>query len=437
LGRILTSFFSGRALENPNFYIYSVCRRHTNDTLEAFESKKESYVSSTDLEEWEIAKQHARQVEIYIKSSINEAADYSYQRDLGQAENIKWALDFEGEDSKIIVWAHNIHINNGFVPEVEKEGERFLYTEMMGNHLKNWYQDKVRIVGFFFNQGQFTALDNEIPSQGMAVFNVEEAKNGSLENRLIKAGLSNAFLDLSQVPSKGLVHNWINEPIPTRYSWGGFKATKAEDFYWTHTLGSEFDAIVFLDKTTATVPIDSADYENVWLLDKKLSHPTNLDFEENEVGEAPNGWITWSKFERLGVTMTTSDQAHQGNKSLMIHRPKDLAYGEIGPNVVQQISAQPFLGKRIRFTATAKSELDNSTFALIHLKVDADFDDSVHSGEPSLFDSLDNYRIKHSEWTLYTIEAEVPENAHSITYSVHLRDFGTVWLDDVKIEIIE
>ena len=32
-------FFSGRALENPNFYIYSVCRRHTNDTLEAFASK--------------------------------------------------------------------------------------------------------------------------------------------------------------------------------------------------------------------------------------------------------------------------------------------------------------------------------------------------------------------------------------------------------------
>ncbi len=415
----------------------SLSLRQIQRVMLAFQNKKESYVSSSSIKEWQLAKQHARQTEIYIESNINEGIAYGSMRDLGQAENIRWTLNHEGENAKIIVWAHNFHINNTISQEEEeREGLEYHLTECMGYHLKKWYHDQVMIIGFFYNQGEFTALDTEVPSKGMQTFSVGEAKTGSLENMMIKAGLTNAFLDLSEVPSDGVVSEWFNNPIPTRYSWGFYNKSEEDNYYYRHKLASEFDALIFLDKTTPTIPIDSLDYENIWLLDKKLSQPTNLDFEESEIGETPAGWFAWSKFKRLGVTMTTSDQAYQGKKSLMIYRPPGLAYGEIGPNVVQTIDATPYRGKKIRFKGVARVELEDDTFAFLHLKIVAGVQ-SAYSSELPLFDSLDKYRIKNSEWRHYSIEAEVAENADKITYSVNLRDFGAVWLDAVEIEIVE
>ena len=415
----------------------SLSLKEIKRVIHSFESKKENYVSSTSLKEWELAKQHARQVEIYIASNINDGINYGYERDFGQAENIKWALNFEGEDSKMIVWAHNIHVNNASSPESEKEELNYRSTQWMGHHLKEWYKDEVKIIGFFYNQGKFTALDDEQPSKGMKVFSVNEAKTGSIEYMMAQTGLTKAFLDLSNVTTNGIVNDWFNKPIPTRYSWGGYNESEAESYYWSHKIATEFDALIFLDKTTPTIPIDTSDYNDIWLLDKKLSQPKNLNFEKSEIGKPPFGWITWSKFKRLGVTMTTSNEAYQGKKSLMIERPQGLSYGEIGPNVLQSIDAAPYRGKKIRFKWTARAKLKESTFAFFHIKIEANLNNNVYTSTPPLFDSLDKYRIEKSEWTNYSMETDVSENADKITYSVHLRDFGTVWLDDVQIEIIE
>ncbi|WP_296618308.1 hypothetical protein [Marivirga sp.] len=51
--------------------------------------------------------------------------------------------------------------------------------------------------------------------------------------------------------------------------------------------------------------------------------------------------------------------------------------------------------------------------------------------------SLDESRITSSEWGILKIEAEVPEESNTINYGIYLRDFGSVWLDGIEIEIIE
>ena len=104
---------------------------------------------------------------------------------------------------------------------------------------------------------------------------------------------------------------------------------------------------------------------------------------------------------------------------------------------MQSIDATPYLGKKTRLKAAVKAKTDSSTFAFLHLLIEANTEDETYNGDPPLFDSLDKFRIKGNEWQEIVIEAYVPENAHTITYSTHLRDFGTVWIDAIEIEIIE
>ncbi|WP_431157822.1 erythromycin esterase family protein [Winogradskyella poriferorum] len=411
----------------------SLALKAIKKVMKAFNTKKIDYVNSSSLKDWELAKQHARQIEIYISDGANKELN----RDYGQAENIRWTLDNEGEDSKMIVWAHNFHVSNMLISENDNEGLDYNAYKCMGYHLKKWYGNQLKIVGFFYNQGEFSALDEHIPSTGFNTFNVDKAKKGSLEHTLVNASLDRAFLDLSNVPSNGPIFDFFNQPIPTRYSWGFYNQNKSEDYYQIHKLLKEFDALIFLNKTTATIPIDESDYDHLWIFNKNLEYPSNLNFEEGRIGESPKDWISWSKFKRLGVTMTTSEDAYAGNKSLMVQRPKGPTYGEIGANVFQSIDAKPYLGKTIRLKGVAKSRTEESSFAFLHLFVELNTEDETYLGEPPIFDSLDKFRINSTHWQNYSIEAHVPENAHSITYSVHLKDFGTVWLDEVEIEIIE
>ena len=61
-------------------------------------------------------------------------------RDLGQAQNLKWIMDQEGSEAKMITWAHNAHVNNA-----QEYGH-----DMMGVHLRKLYGDQLKIFGFFF-----------------------------------------------------------------------------------------------------------------------------------------------------------------------------------------------------------------------------------------------------------------------------------------------
>ena len=412
--------------------------KEINKVMAAFENKKEQYVALSNLKEYELAKLHARQAEIFILENHNDGVNYSYERDYGQAKNVKWTLEYEGDDSKLIAWAHNVHVNNAYKPASHKEDPNQPTAKWMGHYLKKWYQEDVKIVGFFYNKGEFSGLDESIPSQGFKNFTVGNAKEGSLEQKMAQANLTNAFIDLSKLPQDGPVFNWFNRPIPTRYSWAFYNENKPHEYYWPHHMTQDFDALIFLNETTGTLPINKSDYDNVWMLNTKLDQPTNLDFEESPIGETPKGWIAWSRFKRLGVTMTTSNEAYTGNKSLKIHRPEGPKYGEIGPNVLQVIDAKPYRGKNIRLKAAAKADVNPDSFALLHLKIESWSEDDTHqSSEPPSFDSLDKFKIENGEWKQYTIEAFVPENANNITYSVNLKDFGTVWLDTVEIEILE
>jgi len=66
-------------------------------------------------------------------------------RDRLMAKNIKWIIDSLYPNKKIVIWAHNGH--------VEKSGSYEEATKMMGHYLKDMYADKYFAIGLFVYKG--------------------------------------------------------------------------------------------------------------------------------------------------------------------------------------------------------------------------------------------------------------------------------------------
>jgi erythromycin esterase len=290
----------------------------------------------------------------------------------------------------------------------------------------------------FFNQGGFKALDVNMPSKGMYNFSVEQAPTGTLEHTFAGAGLPLAIVDMNQLPKGGPIHEWFYTKRPTRHSGAGYNVNRPDDYFWSYIPAEAYDALIFLDTTTPVMSINKADYDVIWMLDKKFDYPMNLDFELGNSGDIPEGWLVWSKFQRLGVQFEVTDEnPYQGKNSVMLYRPDSVTFGELTPNLTQTIDATPYRGKKIRMKAAVRSDVQEPGFAFFRLVIEPDVLQSAHDGSPPLFDSLDQFRIASSQWEILQIETEVPEDANTINYGMYLRDYGTVWIDDVEIEIIK
>lgn len=392
--------------------------------IESFSKKREDYISISSNKEYILAKQHTRLVEMWIEACINDGQNYVDVRENGQAENINWILNYEDSNSKAIVWAHNSHVAN--------------QAPSMGKHLKGMFGDQLKIFGLFFNRGEFWALDIDVPSKGMENFLLEPAPKGTLEHAIASAGVSLAVLDMEKLPVKGSVHDWFNTSLKTRHSGSGYNLKTPENYFWDYVPAKEFDALIYLDNTTPVQVINRLDFDEIWMLDKKLEKYRNLDFESNEPGEVPQDWLTWSKFQRIGVRFeVTNENPYQGENAVLLHRSQRIAFGEHTPNLTQTIDASLYREKKIRIKAAVRSDIQSSGFAFFRMVIEPDVLQSAHDGSPPLFDSLDKFRIESSQWNILEIEAEVPKNANTINYGIYLRDFGTVWLDAVSIELIE
>ncbi len=111
------------------------------------QEKRDSLVQSKTLsnEEYLIIQ---KTLEMYARSTNVPYADrfMSYQlRDELMAENLVWLLEEVYPDKKIIVWAHNSH--------VEKNAAEGYNSKMMGHYLKEHYKADYYSIGLFTYEG--------------------------------------------------------------------------------------------------------------------------------------------------------------------------------------------------------------------------------------------------------------------------------------------
>ncbi len=100
--------------------------------------------------------------------------------------------------------------------------------------------------------------------------------------------------------------------------------------------------------------------------------------------------------------------------------------------LMQQIKADQYRGKHVRFTARMKTR-DVDGRATLWLRVDG----------PGNVEVLDNmtapkrYLQGDNDWVEGSLVLDVPDGAVAISYGVGLHGNGRVWLDEVKLESVD
>lgn len=139
-------------------------------------------------------------------------------------------------------------------------------------------------------------------------------------------------------------------------------------------------------------------------------------------GRAPAGWFLAGSqpqsystgVDASGVAFLTSSADVQGN-----------GFGSL----MQSIQATNYVGKRVRFSATVRSE-NLTGWAGLWMRVD-------QGTKPVAFDNMQTRAIKGTTgWTTYDVVLDVPADATSISFGALVSSNGGIWLRGASFELV-
>ncbi len=156
--------------------------------------------------------------------------------------------------------------------------------------------------------------------------------------------------------------------------------------------------------------------------------PMNLDFESGSPGEVPPGWL--SPTATLGYTVAIStDAPKQGRQCVRLSSgaidPKGPGFG----NVMQQIDATPYRGKRVRFRGAVRVDGAKASAGL-WMRVDRP------EKQMGFMENMQARPIYASGWGYYEITGDVAADAEVLNFGLVLQGEGSTFLDDVTIETV-
>jgi erythromycin esterase len=205
--------------------------------LKRFESRKESYVKASSEKEWALAQHHLELVrqaaELY---SIKRKGNVS-PRDRAMAKNVRWILEQEGPEAKIMLWAHNGHVSTGLLGG----------GASMGNELRQMYGKQMVVCGFSFGQGSFQAIEK---GRGLRQFTVGPAPPDTVDGMLAAAEIPMFAVDLRSAPANSAVEEWLKAPQQMR-SIGAIYDEKLPKQGFSEVIPRDFDVLIFVRQTTA------------------------------------------------------------------------------------------------------------------------------------------------------------------------------------------
>lgn len=369
--------------------------------LQHFDEKREAYVEKTSGERWAIARQHAQVLAQSAELALDFRTGYVV-RDRAMAENTLWILDHEGPDSKIVLWAHNGHVNTGPL---------FGDVDAMGKHLDDALGDDMVVFGFSFNQGSFQAYSMD---RKLTEFTVDPGPEGSLDATMAAAGLKVAAVDLRALPKSGPAAEWFAEPRGTRSIGALYNPQFAANVFAQQITPDLYDALLFVEETTRARPNPGGQRAST----ENLAEPLNGDFAA--------GLDHWSIREAFGYSATAEDV--DGRSYAVVRRPAGYAYGETAGLFRQRLDATAYRGKKIRLRASAAIGEDSVAYVFINV---------ARPGFGPAGQGFSGHQVvSGTEWQELEIEGGVHEDATTIAYGIALAGDGEAWLDDVQVEVV-
>ncbi len=201
-------------------------------------SKKEDLIRGSSLKEYQLNER----ILMVIKQVVLNAYQYNINKKLGDrdkymAENTEWLSNhFEGQ--KMVVWAHNGHI--------EPNPNYINNTASMGFYLRKTYSTNYAILGFSFSNGSFTAVNNGLGKQTIN----EAPMQSSLNEVFSRATEKNFFVDMQKLSAETHWSNYLSTKL-SYLSIGAIYNCHPRDYYRDFKKGN-FDYMIYFDKTNAS-----------------------------------------------------------------------------------------------------------------------------------------------------------------------------------------
>jgi erythromycin esterase len=406
----------------------ATCTDAIAQMIKRLDEEKDTYIHRSSLGEWTQARMNAR-----VAAEGDEmlrSTDFSSRfsiRDRSMAENIRSLLDQQPAQARLVAWAHNGHV---------RKGPSFGNSFAMGGHLTKALGADLVVFGFAFNQGSFQAF--KIPSGGLTRFTVPPMSPGSLDASLARAGKLFA-IDLRTAPRHGPVDDWLMSRLVHREIGAVFSYEAAEGFNRDFVPGREFDALFFVEETSSArpnyLPSQSSTPPGT-VVKEKAGTASNLNFERSGTDGTPAGWLAFTGPERSRYLVSTDESnPFRGKRCASIRRntaPWRWGYGAL----FQNIEAERYRGRRIRFRAAARAEIagiGNRSELFV-----AAFPAHASTSTKALaFATTMDSPVLSSDWKQYQVEAFVPPQADSIQFGFILAGNGRAWFDDASLEVAE
>jgi hypothetical protein len=145
---------------------------------------------------------------------------------------------------------------------------------------------------------------------------------------------------------------------------------------------------------------------------------------------APPGWfIRGSKPAEYDSGIDAS-MIRQGHGTAFLEA-KSTAIEGFG-TLMQNFKAERYVNKRVRFTASVKTE-NVAQWAGLWMRVD-----TTKDSEPLMFDNMEDRPITGTtDWKKYGVVLDVPGDATFISIGVLLNGVGRVWLRDAQFDEVD
>jgi erythromycin esterase len=208
---------------------YSSWREAAGLVVEHLQQNRESYLERFEPLEVDWAIQNAR-----IVLQGGQTLGGGPSRDESMADNVDWILAQAPPETKIVLWAHNGHVNRG--------GARY---RSMGTALAERHGDDMVVFGFAFHDGEYSAVGD----QGLGTYTTSPSEPGSVEWAMHLTGLPRLVLDLRLAEEGSEVSGWLTRSLDFR----SIGAMAMEYAFYPTVITEQFDALVYFDMTNPSV----------------------------------------------------------------------------------------------------------------------------------------------------------------------------------------
>ncbi len=192
--------------------------------------------------------QVVRDAEYYYRSMFSGRVNSWNVRDRHMESTLERLARHLGDDSRIVVWAHNSHLGDARATEMGERGEL-----NVGQLARQRWGDACFSIGFTTYGGEVTAAsDWDAPAERKIV---RPGLRGSYEALFHQTGLDNFLLPLRGQPQ---VLQALKEPRLERAIGVIYRPdTERLSHYFRCHLPDQFDAVIHLDRTRALVPLET------------------------------------------------------------------------------------------------------------------------------------------------------------------------------------